>query len=182
MIEVVAISNGYYGGKVRVPGERFGINSADDFSIEWMKSDDAKVVANIRARAKEKVPEDATRDERRGVEARTLRYRDWLKADHSDEDEDEGVETRRVNTGGTDGIVGVEIPVAGSKPTAKEKRALAAAATGKKNVSGPEADAALAALAATGGSDNDDRSRDKAIDQTANGTSPDWEKPVQADD
>jgi hypothetical protein len=174
------MANGYYGGKVRTPGERFGIDSADGFSIEWMKSDDPKVIANIRARAKEQVPEDATRDERRGVEARVLRYRDWLKADH-DEDDDT-LETRRVNVGGTDGVVGVEVPKAGAKVSAKDRKALAEAATGRKPKSTADADVTLAAVAGASGSDNDDRSRDMAIDQTQNAPAPDWEKPVQADD
>lgn len=163
MIEVVAVSNGYYGGKVRTPGEKFGINDADDFSIEWMASDDPKVKANIRARAKAKPAEDATREERRMIEARVARYRDWLKADHDMGDEDDGVETRRVNTGGTDGIVGEEVP---KQDTAKRKKAAKKAAP----------------VPAVGGSDNDDRSRDMAIDQTANAPAPDWEQPRPADD
>ncbi len=72
---------------------------------------------------------------------------------------DDGEETRRVNTGGTDGVVGEEVPK-GKKGKAK-----------------------AAELAAAVGSDNDDRSRDKAIDQTASsGGQPDWEQPTQADD
>ncbi len=35
-IQVTATANGYYGKKVRVPGEKFAIDSADDFSEIWM--------------------------------------------------------------------------------------------------------------------------------------------------
>lgn len=190
MFKVTAVRNGYYGGKIRVPGEVFGIEAVEDFSINWMDTDEGKVLSHVREKSKEKadretvpVVRDAFTDEAAAVKARADQHKRWLDAKKKgDEPEDAGVETRRVNTGGTDGVVGAEIPVAGAKPTAKEKRALAAAATGKKDVSGAEADAALAAIAATGGSDNDDRSRDAAIDQTASGGSPDWEKPVQADD
>lgn len=161
MIKVKAVSNGYYGGKVRIPGEEFGINDADDFSIEWMTSDDPKVRANIKARSKAKPDEDATREEKRMIEARVARYKEWLKADHSDDDDDDVVETRRVNTGGTDGIVGEEVP---KQDTAKGRRKT------------------KADVLPVGGSDNDDRSRDMAIDQTANAPAPDWESPKPADD
>jgi hypothetical protein len=38
-IPVTAIANGYYGGKVRVPGEKFSILSDVDFSGQWMSKD-----------------------------------------------------------------------------------------------------------------------------------------------
>lgn len=34
--EVTAIANGYYGGKVRVPGETFVLADSSDFSDRWM--------------------------------------------------------------------------------------------------------------------------------------------------
>lgn len=140
MFEVTAIANGYYGQKIRVPGEKFGINSPDDFSENWMVSDDPKL--------KKKSKGDAP---------------------------DTGPETRRVNTGGTDGVVGAEVPKAGQKLSAPERIAAAKALTGRDDITtAKEADQILAAAQATGGSDNDDRSRDIAIDQTAN-TAPDTE-------
>lgn len=39
-IKVTATANGYYGNKVRVPGEEFMIASAADFSKNWMTSDE----------------------------------------------------------------------------------------------------------------------------------------------
>jgi hypothetical protein len=94
-IKVTATANGYYGKKVRVPGETFMIDGEGDFSEAWM-----------------------TRD-------------------------DDGPETRRVNTGGTDGVVGEVV--------AKGK--------GRK--------------VAAGGSDNDDRSRDMAVNAEDNAPAPD---------
>lgn len=167
MIEVTAIHNGYYGGKVRVPGEKFGINSPEDFSIEWMDSDDGKVLAHIKAKSKAKAGDDADKEERQVIERRSRRFADWLderkNADRSD-DADAPGEVRRVNTGGTDGVVGEMVP----KDDAKGKKGKAAAKTAP----------------VVGGSDNDDRSRDMAIDATANAPTPapDWEAPVPADD
>jgi hypothetical protein len=40
MIKVTAIEKGYYGRQIRLPGEVFGIASAEDFSEAWMKTDD----------------------------------------------------------------------------------------------------------------------------------------------
>lgn len=98
MIKVTATANGYYGNKIRVPGEQFGIENMEAFSENWMTLDD----------------------------------------------DGEG-EKRRVNTGGTDGVVGEEVP----KGKAKGK------------------------APASGGSDNDDRSRDMAIKPENNAPAPD---------
>lgn len=127
MIKVTAIANGYYGGKIRVPGEEFGIADLAAFSTAWMTSDDASVKKKFKGELAD-LPDD-------------------------------GEETRRVNTGGTDGVVGEEVP------------------KGKKGK-------AKAAELAAAGSDNDDRSRDMAIDATANAAlpTPDWEQPTKADD
>lgn len=101
MIKVKATANGYYGNKIRVPGEEFGIEDMEAFSENWMTKDDV--------------------DE---------------------------PETRRVNTGGTDGIVGEVVP--------KGK----AGAKGSKTIE-------------PGGSDNDDRSRDFASNPGDNAPPPD---------
>lgn len=138
MFEVTAIANGYYGNKIRVPGEKFGINKAEDFSENWMASDDPK----LRNKSKAEAPE--------------------------------GADTRRVNTGGTDGVVGVDVPKAGAKLSAAERVAAAKALTGRDDITtAKEADAILAAAAATGGSDNDDRSRDLASNPGDNAAEPD---------
>lgn len=39
-IKVTAIANGYYGNKLRVPGEEFFIVKDEDFSDIWMTSED----------------------------------------------------------------------------------------------------------------------------------------------
>lgn len=39
-LKVTAIEKGYYGSKLRVPGEVFGIEAAGDFSAVWMASDE----------------------------------------------------------------------------------------------------------------------------------------------
>lgn len=39
-IKVTAIANGYYGNKLRVPGEEFMIDKSEDFSKNWMTSDE----------------------------------------------------------------------------------------------------------------------------------------------
>ncbi|HEY5797664.1 MAG TPA: hypothetical protein VIU82_21890 [Bosea sp. (in: a-proteobacteria)] len=119
MIKVTAIANGYYGGKIRVPGEQFGIENMQAFSEVWMTKD-----------------KDAAADE-----------------------------TRRVNTGGTDGVVGEEV-LKTDAPRGKAAKGKAA-----KDI-------------ASGGSDNDDRSRDMAIDATANAPLPaaDWEAPKPVKD
>jgi len=138
MFKVTAIANGYYGQKIRVPGEEFGINSADDFSENWMVSDDPK----LKKKSKGEAPE--------------------------------GADTRRVNTGGTDGVVGAEIPKAGAKLSAAERVAAARALTGRDDITtAKEADTILAAAAVTGGSDNDDRSRDLASSPGDNAPAPD---------
>lgn len=41
-IAVTATANGYYGNKVRVPGEKFRIDSSKDFSERWMTRDDGQ--------------------------------------------------------------------------------------------------------------------------------------------
>lgn len=136
MFEVTAIANGYYGQKVRVPGEKFGINAAVDFSENWMVSDDPKLKAKSTGNA------------------------------------DTGIETRRVNLGGTDGVVGADVPKPGQKLSAADRVAAAKALTGRDDITtAKEADAILAAHAA-GGSDNDDRSRDQAIDPGDNAPAP----------
>lgn len=138
MIEVTAIANGYYGQKVRIVGEKFGIDKPEDFSENWMVSDDPKVKKASKAEA------PAAPD------------------------------TRRVNTGGTDGVVGAEIPKAGAKLSAPERVAAARSLTGRDDIkTAKEADEILAAAAASAGSDNDDRSRDMAIDQSQNAPAPD---------
>jgi len=139
MIKVTAIANGYYGQKVRVPGEEFGINQAEDFSEVWMVSEDPK-----------------------------------LKKKSKDVALDTGPDTRRVNTGGTDGIVGVDVPKPGQKLSAADRIAAAKELTGRDDINtAKEADAILAAAQPLAGSDNDDRTRDLAIDQTANAPAPD---------
>lgn len=47
MIKVTAIEKGYYGNKVRVPGEVFGITDPSHFSKEWMVTDDPIVHAKL---------------------------------------------------------------------------------------------------------------------------------------
>lgn len=42
-ILVTAIANGYYGGMVRVPGDKFAIEDASHFSERWMTSEDKSV-------------------------------------------------------------------------------------------------------------------------------------------
>jgi len=189
MFEVIAVKNGYYGGKVRVPGEKFGIDAVEDFSINWMDTDEAKVLAHVRGKSKEKpaapVVRDAYTEEVAAAQARADKHKQWLKAksaDAGEDDEDGAIDTRRVNTGGTDGVVGAEVLKPGAKATPAQRKGLAEAATGRKPKSTKDADDTLDAIAGASGSDNDDRSRDVAIDQTASGGSPDWEKPVQADD
>jgi hypothetical protein len=166
MIEVKAIANGFYGGKVRIPGEKFGINAPEDFSIEWMDSDDSKIIAHIRAKSKAKAGDDANRDEKRVIENRAARFKEWLDAKKNDDGDDGEADapggTRRVNTGGTDGVVGEIVK--------KED--------GKKGKGKAKAEP----TAVPAGSDNDDRSRDMAIDATANAAAPDWEAPVPAAD
>lgn len=133
-IEVVAIANGYYGNKHRVPGERFSIEDEAAFSKNWME-----------------------------------------RASKSDQ-----VEMRRVNTGGTDGVVGAAVPRPGAKLSAKERIAMANSASGRTDIkSAAEADTVLAALSASTGSDNDDRSRDLASDPADNpAPAADWEEPI----
>jgi len=117
-ISVVAKANGYYGGKIREPGEKFEIADDEAFSDVWMQ------------REKEaEVP----------------------------------IAMRHVNTGGTDGVVGAEVPKRGQKVPAKERIAAAKQLTGREDIdTAAEADKILAA--ANTGSDNDDRSRDFASD------------------
>ncbi len=188
MIEVIAIANGYYGGKVRVPGERFGITDPEHFSIEWMETEDSKAIAHVRAQVKATPSDDATKEEARIVKNRAERYKEWLDA-RKDREADRPVETRRVNVGGTDGVVGVEVPKKGANVSAKDKVALAETATGRKVKGEKEADEAFAAIEGATGSDNDDRSRDIAVDRSADAPAPDWEapaaksnKPLAADD
>lgn len=175
MFKVTATANGYYGLKHRVPGEEFGIEKAEHFSIEWMDTDEAKVLAHVRERAKTK------RD-----------YAAWLE-NHKRADAPD-TETRRVNTGGTDGVVGVELPKAGTKLSAKDRIALANSISGRTDVSAAEADTIIAAANASGGSANDDRSRDMAsnpgdnapapdpLDHDADGKKGGAKKPAKADD
>lgn len=94
------------------------------------------------------------------------------------------VETRRVNTGGTDGVVGAEVPKPGSKLSAKERIAAANSASGRTDIkTASEADTVLAALAASTGSDNDDRSRDFASDPADNAApAADWDAPADNSD
>ena len=107
----------YRGGKLRVPGEQFGIKDRAAFSDVWM----------------------ATKD-------------------------DLGPDMRRVNTGGTDGVVGVGVPKPGQKMSAKDRIEYARSLTGRDDINtAKEADAILASVQASG-SDNDDRSRDFASD------------------
>ena len=74
-------------------------------------------------------------------------------------------ELRRVNTGGTDGVVGAVVPKPGQKLTAKERIEYAKSLTGRDDIStAKEADAILASVEASGGSSNDDRTRDFASD------------------
>jgi hypothetical protein len=129
LIEVTATANGYYGNKVRVPGEKFGISGWDAFSDRWMTTDAAREP-----------------------------------------------ELRRVNTGGTDGIVGTEIPKKGAKLSAKERIEYAKSLTGREDItSAKDADLILASVAASGGSDNDDRSRDFASNPADNAPAPEAE-------
>lgn len=182
MIKVKAIANGYYGGKIRVPGEEFGVEEAKDFSVNWMASDDSKVVAFVRSQSKIKAPDGASDAKIEAAAVRAQPYKDWL-ADLGDDDDDDGEAkaptTRRVNTGGTDGVVGADVPLTGAKLTAKERRGLASNAVGREITSTAEADKVLEGLTASTGSDNDDRSRDFATDATANPPAPagDWEQP-----
>lgn len=180
MFKVTAVANGYYGGKIRVPGEVFGIAEPEDFSIAWMDTDEAKVLANVRERSKEKPGEDEEKDVAAGIRARSDRYKRWLDAKAKADGDDDDAETRRVNTGGTDGVVGVEVPKAGAKLTAAQKKALAKAATGTEPKSAAAAEQTLDNLAGAGGSDNDDRSRDAAIDQSKNAN--DWEQPTPVEE
>ena len=176
MHTVTAIANGYFGGKVRVPGEVFGINAVEDFSVEWMNTDDPKVIAHVRKIAKSEgkfglVMSDKARAIENAKTERGQRYTDWLEA--RDDIEDPAPETRRVNTGGTDGVVGADIPKAGQKLSAPERIAAAKALTGRDDITtAKEADALLAAATPLAGSDNDDRSRDLAIPQEANAPLP----------
>lgn len=181
MIEVTAIANGYYGQKVRVPGEKFGIEKPEHFSITWMTSDDAKVKAFVKQQANAK-PEDGptykvapapgATEAARAAEAKAQAHKDWLADNgHADVPDVEG--TRRINTGGTDGVVGAVIPKAGAKLSAADRVAAARSLTGRDDIStAKEADAILAAAQATGGSDNDDRSRDFASDPSNNAPAP----------
>ena len=137
MFKVTATANGYYGFKHRVPGEEFGINAAEDFSENWMVSDDPK----LKKKSKGELPE--------------------------------GGPTRRVNTGGTDGVVGIELPAPGTKLSAKERIALANSISGRTDVTAAEADTIIAAANASGGSANDDRTRDMASDPSDNAPAPD---------
>jgi hypothetical protein len=182
MIEVTAIANGYYGQKVRVPGEKFGIEKPEHFSITWMASDDAKVKAFVKEQANAKpddgptykvAPAPGATEATRAAEQRAQRHKDWLADNgHADAPEVEG--TRRINTGGTDGVVGANIPKAGVKLSAQERVAAARALTGRDDITtAKEADTILAAAQATGGSDNDDRSRDFASDPSQNAPTPD---------
>lgn len=41
-MQVRAITKGYYGSKVREPGEVFGLAAAEDFSKEWMAKVEAE--------------------------------------------------------------------------------------------------------------------------------------------
>lgn len=181
MFEVTAVANGYYGNKVRVPGERFGIDKPEDFSHRWMDTDDSKVLAQVKKQAKEtgkieRGMSEAEKAEENAKIERSLAASEWLKrkgAVSGTATDDDGPETRRVNTGGTDGVVGAEIPKPGQKLSAKERIAMAEAASGRTGLKAAEADDILAALSASGGSDNDDRSRDVAIDQTQTAPLPD---------
>lgn len=135
MIKVTATANGYYGFKHRVPGEEFGIAKAEDFSENWMVSDDPK----LGKKSKGDAPE----------------------------------QTRRVNTGGTDGVVGVELPASGAKLSAKERIALAQQISGRTDdIAAKDADAIIAAAQVAGGSANDDRTRDMASDPGNNAPNP----------
>lgn len=50
-MKVIATAKGYYGSKVREPGEEFGLRSEADFSEGWMKPSDG---AAPKAKAKAK--------------------------------------------------------------------------------------------------------------------------------
>lgn len=178
MFEVTAVANGYYGGKVRIPGEVFGILRVEDFSIEWMDTEESKVLSFVKEQAKlkgkfETLMDPQERVRQNAVSDRGRRHKDWLEAHNVHVDGDDAPDTRRVNTGGTDGIVGAEVPKPGQKLPAKERIALAETASGRTGLKAAEADEILAALEASTGSDNDDRSRDQAIDQSANAPTPD---------
>lgn len=84
-----------------------------------------------------------------------------------DKGDDEGVKTRKVNVGGTDGVESVSIPAPGAKLSAKERIALANQISGRTDVrTAAEADTIIAAVEATSG--GTDRSRDMSVDQSAN--------------
>lgn len=42
MIKVIAVARGYYGEKIREPGEVFGIEKKEDFSELWMANPDGE--------------------------------------------------------------------------------------------------------------------------------------------
>lgn len=166
-MKVTAIANGYYDGKVRVPGEAFGLREVEDFSIRWMDTDESKIIAHVKKLANAKPDDKATDDEKFAAEDRARRHQKWLKDKGQSHAEDAAPATRRVNTGGTDGVVGADVPKSGTKLSAAERIAMAEAASGRTGLKAKEADEILAALSASGGSENDDRSRDMAIDQSA---------------
>lgn len=125
-LEVTATANGYYGGIVRRPGDRFVISDDEAFSEVWMTKD-----------------------------------------------KPDGVATRRVNTGGTDGVVGGEVPKKGVKLSRKDKIEAAQALTGRSDITTVEEANAILAAAEGVTSDNDDRDRDMAIDRSQDAPLPD---------
>lgn len=57
-MKVIATRKGYYGSKVREPGEEFGLRSEADFSEGWMKpSDGAAPKAKAKAKPAAQVQE-----------------------------------------------------------------------------------------------------------------------------
>lgn len=169
MFEVKATANGYYGEKFRTPGEPFGIAELEDFSVRWMTSDDPKVIAYVGSLTRLKVETKSAEvlpEEKAAIDSRVSQAKKWLK-DHGKDDGSDPIETRRVNTGGTDGVVGADVPKPGQKLSAPERVAAAKALTGRDDITtAKEADAILAAAQPLAGSDNDDRARDLAIDQS----------------
>lgn len=125
-IEVTATANGYYGGIVRRPGDRFVISDDEAFSEAWMTKD-----------------------------------------------KPDGVATRRVNLGGTDGVVGGEVPKKGVKLSKKDKIEAAQELTGRSDITTVEEANAILASAQGLSSDNDDRERDMAIDRSQDAPLPD---------
>ncbi|MCC6863272.1 MAG: hypothetical protein IT544_00485 [Rhodobacteraceae bacterium] len=45
---VIATAKGYYAGKVREPGETFGLRDDADFSEVWMKTSDAAQASSVK--------------------------------------------------------------------------------------------------------------------------------------